>query len=63
LLQLAQRLAECVQTKLLVSGLLLDQQAEIVAAFAATGLYPGRRREQDGWVAMEFLRVQSCEGV
>jgi len=62
LLQLAQRLAECVRTKLLVSGVLPDQQTEISAAFAATGLYPGQRREQDGWVAMEFLRIQSCEG-
>lgn len=63
LLQLAERLAGYVQGKLLVSGLLRDQREEIVAAFAAVGLYPGRLREQDGWIAMEFLRVQSCEEV
>ena len=62
LLQLADRLAEYVHGTLLVSGVLLDQQEEIVAAFAAVGLYPGRRRELDGWVAMEFLPVQTCEG-
>lgn len=63
LLQLADRLAGCVQGKLLASGLLLDQRDEIVSAFGSVGLYPGRRREQDGWLAMEFLRLQSCEGL
>lgn len=63
LLELAERLADCVQTKLLVSGLLRDQQEEVKAAFETVGLYPGRSREQDGWLAMEFLRVQSCEGL
>lgn len=63
LIQLADQLADCTHTRLLVSGLLLDQRKEVVAAFAAAGLYPGREREQDGWLAMEFLPVQSCEGV
>ena len=63
LLQLADRLAGCTRSRLLVSGVLVDQGEEIVAAFAAVGLYPGRRREQDGWLAMEFFRAQSCEGV
>jgi len=62
LLQLAHGLAGYVHGTLLVSGLLLDQQEEVVAAFAAEGLYPGRRRELDGWAAIEFLPVQSCEG-
>lgn len=62
LLDLVEELADCTQARLLVSGLLLDQQEEIVAAFATVGLYPGRRRDQDGWIAMEFLRGQSCEG-
>ena len=63
LLDLAERLADCVQTKLLVSGLLRDQREEVKAAFETVGLYPGRSREQDGWLAMEFLRAQSCEGL
>jgi ribosomal protein L11 methyltransferase len=63
LIQLAEKLADCTHTTLLVSGLLLNQREEIVAAFAAEGLYPCRQREQDGWLAMEFLRTQSCEGV
>jgi len=62
LLQLAEKLAGYVHGTLLVSGLLLDQREEIVAAFATVGLYPGRWRERDGWLAIEFLRVQSCEG-
>lgn len=63
LLSVADRLAGCTRSRLLVSGLLRTQREEIVAAFTATGLYPCRQREQDGWLAMEFLRTQSCEGV
>ncbi len=63
LLQLAEQLALCAARRLLISGLLQDQQKEVVAAFMVAGLYPGREREQDGWLAMEFLPVQSCEGV
>lgn len=59
---LADALAGCTGSRLLVSGLLLDQREEIVAAFAAAGLYPGRQRDGDGWLAMEFTRAQSCEG-
>ena len=63
LLHLAEQLALCDARRLLISGLLQDQRQEVVAAFAAAGLYPGREREQEGWLAMEFLPVQSCEGV
>jgi ribosomal protein L11 methyltransferase len=62
LLQLAERLPDFTYPKWLVSGLLLDQREEIVAAFATAGLYPGRQRDQDGWLAIEFLRASSCEG-
>lgn len=62
LLDLADRLARCTRSRLLVSGLLTDQREEIAAAFAAAGLYPGRQREQEGWWAMEFAPAQSCEG-
>jgi ribosomal protein L11 methyltransferase len=62
LLQLAGRLAGCAETRLLVSGLLAEQREEIIGAFAAAGLYAGEQRERDGWLAMEFVRAQSCEG-
>ncbi len=59
---LAQPLANSTGSRLLISGLLVDQRAEIVAAFAHVGLYPGRQREREGWLAMEFTGAQSCEG-
>lgn len=62
LLQLAGKLARCTGTMLLVSGLLLEQGEEIVAAFAAVGLYPGGQREREGWLALEFTHAESCEG-
>lgn len=48
--------------RLLCSGLLVDQEAEIVARYSSLGLYPANRREQDGWVALELVRSESCEG-
>jgi ribosomal protein L11 methyltransferase len=63
LLGLADRLAGCTRSRVLVSGLLVDQREEIVTAFGTAGLYTGRNRERDGWLAVEFLRHESCEGV
>ena len=62
LLQLAETLAACTGSRLLVSGLLVDQRQEVVEVFARVNLYPGRQRERDGWLAMEFAPAQSCEG-
>jgi ribosomal protein L11 methyltransferase len=62
LLQLAAPLEASTGRMLLVSGLLRDQRAEIVKAFARVDLFPCCIREQDGWVAIEFRRAQSCEG-
>ena len=62
LLELAQPLAASAGRTLLVSGVLVDQRDEIVAAFARFGLYPGRERAREGWLAIEFTRVESCEG-
>lgn len=62
LLQLADKLAVCTGQRLLVSGLLLEQRQEIIEAFARGDLYPGRERERDGWLAIEFAPAQSCEG-
>ncbi len=62
LLQLADGLAASTGSRLLVSGLLIDQRRDVCEAFARAHLYPGRERERDGWLAMEFLPAQSCEG-
>jgi ribosomal protein L11 methyltransferase len=62
LLDLAQPLAASTGGTLLVSGLLVEQRDEIVAAFGCAGLYPGGEREREGWLAMKFTRAQSCDG-
>jgi ribosomal protein L11 methyltransferase len=62
LLELAQPLADHTGRTLLVSGVLLDQRAEIVSALTGAGLYAARERERDGWMAIEFTRAESCEG-
>ena len=48
--------------RLLCSGVLVDQEAEVVARYSSLGLYLATRREQDGWVALELVRLESCEG-
>ena len=65
LLLLCDELAQCVShgARLLLSGILLDQEQEIVEAFSKVGAMLFHRREQDGWVALEFLVAESCEGV
>ncbi len=64
LLQLCAELAHHVRkgARLLVSGLLLDQQEEICDRLAAEGASLARRCEQDGWAALELLVTESCEG-
>lgn len=49
-------------SRLLFSGVLVDQVEEVTARYAGLGLYPADRREQDGWVALELTRPESCEG-
>ena len=48
--------------RLLLSGILLDQEQEIIEAFSHVGAMLSRRREQEGWVALELLMGESCEG-
>jgi ribosomal protein L11 methyltransferase len=48
--------------RLLCSGLLVDQEAEVVARYSSLGLYLAHRREQDGWAALELACPESCEG-
>ena len=62
LLDLAEPLAGSTGGTLLVSGLLLEQRNDIVEAFAQAGLYAGRQRDREGWLALEFTRAESCEG-
>ena len=42
--------------------LLVDQRAEIEAAYAARGVYMTVARERDGWLALEATAMESCEG-
>lgn len=64
LLLLCDELADYVShgARLLLSGVLLDQEAEVLEVFSKAGACLSRRREQDGWVALELLRAESCEG-
>ena len=49
--------------RLLLSGILLEQEQEIVEMFSKAGAMLSQRREQEGWVALELLMAESCEGV
>ena len=64
LLQLADELAVYGTggARLLFSGVLVDQEAEVVGRYSVLGLYLADRREQDGWVALELRCVESYEG-
>ena len=48
--------------RLLLSGLLVDQRAEVEAAYAGHGVYVRASRERDGWVALEATGMESCDG-
>ena len=47
---------------IMVSGILVEQQTEIVNRLSSLGLACVERREEEGWVAMKFLRPESCDG-
>jgi ribosomal protein L11 methyltransferase len=47
---------------LLVSGLLKEDRDEVARAYAAIGASARQVRARDGWIAMELLRADSCEG-
>jgi ribosomal protein L11 methyltransferase len=49
--------------RLLLSGILIEQEREIVEAFSKVGAVLLQRREQEGWVALDLLTPESCEGV
>ncbi|HSL04666.1 MAG TPA: 50S ribosomal protein L11 methyltransferase [Nitrospiraceae bacterium] len=64
LLLLCDALAQYVShgARLLLSGILLDQEQEIVEVFSKVGATLFQRHEQEGWVALELLVAESCEG-
>ena len=41
---------------------LVEQRAEIEAAYAAYGVYVKAARVRDGWIALEAVGMESCEG-
>ncbi|HXX76781.1 MAG TPA: 50S ribosomal protein L11 methyltransferase [Nitrospiraceae bacterium] len=49
--------------RLLVSGVLVDHQRELVQTFSSAGMYRTETREREGWVVLEFQAAQSCEGI
>jgi ribosomal protein L11 methyltransferase len=59
--ELAQNLSH--GARLLLSGILLEHEQEIVVAFSKVSTMLSQRREQDGWVGLELLMMESCEGV
>ncbi len=48
--------------RIMVSGILVEQQDEIVERFSSLGLACSERCEDEGWVAMKFFRPESCDG-
>lgn len=52
----------CGGARLLLSGILRDDRAEIVEAFGKAGGTVQSWRERDGWLALEILVPEDCEG-
>jgi ribosomal protein L11 methyltransferase len=48
--------------RIMVSGILVEQESEIVERFSSLGLVCSEHCEDEGWVAMKFLRPESCDG-
>jgi ribosomal protein L11 methyltransferase len=48
--------------RLLLSGLLTEDRTDIAAAFGEVGGSVRSWRERDGWLALEILGAESCEG-
>jgi ribosomal protein L11 methyltransferase len=64
LVQLSEALARYVGhgARLLLSGILLEQEEEMIEMFSKAGALVVQRREQEGWVAVDLLMAESCEG-
>lgn len=61
-LGLADDLAALRGASVLVSGILIEQQTEIMDRLSGLGLVCLERREEEGWVALKFIRPESCDG-
>jgi ribosomal protein L11 methyltransferase len=63
-LSLAEDLASVASggARVLVSGILVEQESEIVERFSKLGLVCTSRRDDEGWVVMQFLKPESCDG-
>lgn len=63
-LSLAEELADLATkgARLMVSGILAEQETEIVDSFSGLGLVCSKRCEEEGWVALELFRPESCDG-
>lgn len=48
--------------RLLLSGLLVEQRSEIEVTYASRGVYVNAVRERDGWLALEAMGMESCDG-
>lgn len=48
--------------RLMVSGILVEQEREIGDCFSGLGLVCSKRCEEEGWVALEWFRPESCDG-
>lgn len=48
--------------RVLVSGILVEQEEEVVDHFSNLGLVCAKRGEEEGWVAMTFFKPESCGG-
>jgi ribosomal protein L11 methyltransferase len=48
--------------RILVSGILVEQQVEIIDHSSSLALVCSARCEEEGWVAMKFLKPESCDG-
>lgn len=48
--------------RLLLSGLLVEQRSDLETAFAAQGVYVKAVRERDGWLALEAMGMETCDG-
>ncbi len=64
ILNLAEELAHyaCSGARLILSGVLVEQEDEIVDGFSDLGLVCVERREAEGWVALTIMKLESCEG-
>ena len=47
--------------RIMVSGILVEQEPEVVERFSSFGLICSERCEKEGWVAMKFFRPESCD--